>query len=176
MPIDTKRIISRQLGLLLRQKGLDQITVTELVEVCGISRQAFYYHFQDIIDAMEWGCEQKIRKILRASMNAACIEDAVSVYIGFFTEDRPEIRSLLNSRLHDTSLTLLTGSIRSWLRALQLQQRSADTSSEIEAFALDLYSNGICQILLKEAGKSEESDRLLVERISAAVRGELKLF
>ena len=33
------------LAELLQAKRLDDITVTQLVEKCGISRQAFYYHF-----------------------------------------------------------------------------------------------------------------------------------
>ena len=41
MPKSTKNQIMTTLAELLRAKRLDDITVTELVENCGISRQAF---------------------------------------------------------------------------------------------------------------------------------------
>ena len=176
MPIDTKRILSRRLGELLRQKGPDRITVTELVESCGLSRQAFYYHFQDIVEALEWGCEEKVKKIVRASVKAETIEEALAVYIRFFSEDRAEISGLLNSRLHDGALEMLTESIRSWLEALLLRERGAETADERTDFALDLYAGGMCLILLRKAGRSEEGDARLVTCLSEAIRGELKLF
>ncbi len=46
------------LAELLQTKRLDDITVTELVENCGISRQAFYYHFSDLYGVVDYGVQQ----------------------------------------------------------------------------------------------------------------------
>ena len=46
------------LGALLQTKRLDDITVTELVERCGISRQAFYYHFSDLYGVVDYAIRQ----------------------------------------------------------------------------------------------------------------------
>lgn len=35
---------------LLNRKPLDKITVKEIVEECGINRNTFYYHYDDIYD------------------------------------------------------------------------------------------------------------------------------
>lgn len=58
MANDTKKLIADSLTSLLEHKQLDRITVKYLVEYCGISRQTFYYHFQDIMDVLEWGAGQ----------------------------------------------------------------------------------------------------------------------
>ncbi|MBD5133258.1 MAG: TetR/AcrR family transcriptional regulator [Clostridiales bacterium] len=58
MPKSTKNEIMSTLAELLRAKRLDDITVTELVERCGISRQAFYYHFSDLYGVVEYGIQQ----------------------------------------------------------------------------------------------------------------------
>lgn len=50
----TKRALAEALKTLLRTKTLDKITVKELVEICEINRQTFYYHFQDIYDLLGW--------------------------------------------------------------------------------------------------------------------------
>ena len=54
----TKTEIMNTLAALLRSKRLDDITVTELVEKCGISRQAFYYHFSDLYGVVDYGVQQ----------------------------------------------------------------------------------------------------------------------
>lgn len=46
MAVDMKQMISNTMAGLLEHKSVDKITVKELVEACGISRQAFYYHFR----------------------------------------------------------------------------------------------------------------------------------
>ena len=49
MPVNMKIKIANALRTLSKQKSIDKITVKDLVELCGISRQTFYYHFQDIL-------------------------------------------------------------------------------------------------------------------------------
>ncbi len=58
MPKSTKRQILTALAELLQTKRLDDITVTELVEKCGISRQAFYYHFSDLYGVVDYAIQQ----------------------------------------------------------------------------------------------------------------------
>ena len=64
MPLDVKAAVADALLELIRRKDADKITVKDLVEVCGISRQTFYYHFKDIYDLVEWACEEDAKKIL----------------------------------------------------------------------------------------------------------------
>lgn len=58
MAKSTKNEIVTTLGGLLQVKRLDDITVTELVERCGISRQAFYYHFSDLYGVVDYAIQQ----------------------------------------------------------------------------------------------------------------------
>ena len=58
MAKSTKNEIVVTLGGLLQSKRLDGITVTELVERCGISRQAFYYHFSDLYGVVDYAIQQ----------------------------------------------------------------------------------------------------------------------
>ena len=48
MPNFTKRAIKEAFLKLLSERPLTQISVLEIVEECGIYRNSFYYHFQDI--------------------------------------------------------------------------------------------------------------------------------
>ena len=60
----TKQILEESLKKLMLQKPLDKITIRDLTEDCGISRMAFYYHFKDIYDLVEWACLEDARRAL----------------------------------------------------------------------------------------------------------------
>lgn len=49
----TEQKIVQVFGDLLQEMPLNKITVRELVERCGINRNTFYYHFQDIPSLLE---------------------------------------------------------------------------------------------------------------------------
>lgn len=51
---NAKQVFAESLKKMLSKKSLDHITVKDLVEDCGVSRQAFYYHFTDIYNLVEW--------------------------------------------------------------------------------------------------------------------------
>ena len=44
----TKQAIETAFLQLLNEKPLNKISVRDIVEKCGINRNSFYYHFQDI--------------------------------------------------------------------------------------------------------------------------------
>lgn len=64
MPRSTKQDIVYQLTELLKERRLDEITVKDLTERCKISRQAFYYHFSDIYNVVEWGVQQELERLV----------------------------------------------------------------------------------------------------------------
>lgn len=50
---------------MLNSKPLDSITVTDIVAKCSVSRQSFYYYFDDIYNLAESVFEQETEKALR---------------------------------------------------------------------------------------------------------------
>ena len=60
----TKRALEQSLKNLLLKKPLTKITVGDIAEECGINRMAFYYHFKDIYDLVEWSCLEDAKKAL----------------------------------------------------------------------------------------------------------------
>ena len=61
----TKHALAESLKKLLLKKPLNKITINDLTTDCGISRMAFYYHFKDIYDLVEWACLEESRKALQ---------------------------------------------------------------------------------------------------------------
>lgn len=54
MPQMTKKALANSLKKIILKKPLEKITIKEIVEDCGVNRQTFYYHFQDIYDLLGW--------------------------------------------------------------------------------------------------------------------------
>lgn len=65
MPNTTKNALEASLKKLMLKKPLDKITIQDLTQDCGISRMAFYYHFKDIYDLVEWACLEDAARALQ---------------------------------------------------------------------------------------------------------------
>lgn len=50
----TKLALANSLKELMTNKAFSKICVHDIVENCGLTRQAFYYHFKDKYDLMNW--------------------------------------------------------------------------------------------------------------------------
>lgn len=51
---------------LLNRKPFDKITVKELVEECGINRNTFYYHYEDIYDLLQSVLDDEVDKAMKS--------------------------------------------------------------------------------------------------------------
>ena len=58
MPADMKEAIAEAAMRLLTEKNTKKLTVKDIVEECHITRQAFYYHFEDIPALFRWMLEK----------------------------------------------------------------------------------------------------------------------
>ena len=54
MAEDMRETIANAAKTLLFDKKVRKLTVKDIVEECHITRQTFYYHFEDIPDLMAW--------------------------------------------------------------------------------------------------------------------------
>ena len=60
----TKKAIANSFLGLLQEKPLEKITVKEIVEDCGINRNTFYYHFDDIPSLLELILREETERVL----------------------------------------------------------------------------------------------------------------
>lgn len=65
MAVDMKRTIAEAAQRLLMEKNVKKLTVKDIVEECHITRQSFYYHFEDIPNLLQWMLEQGMEQVLQ---------------------------------------------------------------------------------------------------------------
>ena len=97
----TKNAIRESFLKLLNEKPLKQITVKDIVEDCGINRNTFYYHFQDIPNLIENILLEDSRKILLENQNLTSVEDCLNAVIDFVLEHRRAVLHAYKSASRD---------------------------------------------------------------------------
>lgn len=107
MGADTKEMIAAAARRLMMRKCSGKLTVKEIVNECHITRQAFYYHFEDVPTLLQWMLEQDEEKMIREALRQGDEEHgllylfqmaaAVAPYIrkGMQTNYRNELQKLL---------------------------------------------------------------------------------
>lgn len=63
----TNALLADSLIAMLEKKTLEKITVKDLVEDCGLTRQTFYNHFYDIYALVEWIYLREAEKALEGN-------------------------------------------------------------------------------------------------------------
>ena len=87
----TKRALENSLKQMLLKKPLDKITISDLTDDCGISRMAFYYHFKDIYDLVEWSCMEDATRALQGKKTYDTWHEGLKQIFEAVLENKPFI-------------------------------------------------------------------------------------
>ena len=159
MPTIKKQMIADKLEELLEHKSVDKITVKELVDACGISRQGFYYHFQDIMEVIEWSIARALQNAVEISLAAATPQEAVKAVILTLGKNRKLIQHLMASQRRAEIERLLVESMRTYLSKV-LRAKAAGLTirpSDLEA-AIHFYSYGLVGMLVETLDHEIDAD------------------
>lgn len=61
----TKKLMADSLKRAMQSKPFSKITVSEIIQDCGINRKTFYYHFQDIYALLKWVFDEEAIQVVR---------------------------------------------------------------------------------------------------------------
>lgn len=80
MAADMKELIAQATNTLLVEKHVKKLTVKDIVEQCHITRQAFYYHFQDIPELLKWMIEQYTEQMFQEVLSKGNGEEGLRCF------------------------------------------------------------------------------------------------
>lgn len=98
MASSTKEALGNALKKTLTRKSIDKITVKELVDECGVNRQTFYYHFEDVYDLMEWVFEEDANRVLPEEIYYEEWREHVIMYFRYLYENKTFVLNIFNSQ------------------------------------------------------------------------------
>lgn len=136
----TKDAIKKSFMKLLNQKPINKITVKEIVEDCGINRNSFYYHFDDIPSLMEEIFNDQVDEFVGRDIKSENIYDNLMDAIRFSLENRTAMLHIFNSpnrQLFDRYINRVAN--RTVTRFFYKMTDEAEKISEDDKEALVMY-------------------------------------
>ena len=97
MPNFTKQAIKSAFMKLLNEQPLNKISVRSIVEECGINRNSFYYHFQDITALLEHVLNADVERVLSQHLDMDSWEDGFISAARFALENKRLVYHIYNS-------------------------------------------------------------------------------
>ncbi|KIR01417.1 Transcriptional regulator, TetR family [Lachnospiraceae bacterium TWA4] len=97
MASDMKQSLARAVITLLFEKNQQKITVKDIVKECHITRQAFYYHFTDIPDLIQWIIKQGKKELYAKLEPIMSPEERIHQWFSFAVNAMPYIRKSMRS-------------------------------------------------------------------------------
>lgn len=93
----TNKAIKASFWKLLNEKPMNKITVRDIVEDCGINRNSFYYHFQDIPALLESIVEETTAEIIAQYPRIASIEECFQAAFSFAIQNKRAVNHIFHS-------------------------------------------------------------------------------
>lgn len=86
---------------LLDERPLSKITVKDIVDRCGINRNTFYYHFEDIPALIEAISKEEMDLLVQKHAKVDSMEDCLMIAVNFILQKRRAVLHLYNSNNRD---------------------------------------------------------------------------
>lgn len=159
---------------LAAHKSLDKITIKDLVGQCNVSRQSFYYYYQDILEVVEWIVHRKADDLLKECLTAQTSKEALRIFVDFVVDNKSFIPYLLSSKNREFIERLLTDTLRTFLREMLLYKASEIpihfAGADIDTI-ISFYAYGLSGLLLEKSQKRDVDRELLTEQLECLLPG-----
>lgn len=169
----TKLALEASLKKLLLHKPIDKITINDLTSDCGISRMAFYYHFKDLYDLVEWVCVEDGKRALQDKKTYDTWQEGLLQIFEAVMENRPFIlnvyrnvsREKIENYLHKLTYELIEG-------VVEEKSKDTDLAKEDKEFIAGFYKYGFVGVMLDWIDRGMKDDyKKIVEKMSITLHG-----
>ena len=97
MPNFTEKAIKQSFLKLLNEMPLNKISVRTIVEDCGINRNSFYYHYQDIPTLIEEIVKEEFDLLMKDTREINSLYECVKLAFRFAVENKKAVMHIYNS-------------------------------------------------------------------------------
>lgn len=172
----TKKALAASLKKLLLEKTLDKVTIQDIVDDCGVNRQTFYYHFQNIYDLIDWILLTEAIDTIESQKTYETWQQGflqVFEYVlanhSFITNIYHSInREQLERYLYKVTYDLLIGVVNGQAKGINVRE-------EDSRFIADFYKFAFVGIMLDWVRDGMKEDHhMIVEHINVLIYGDIK--
>ncbi len=171
----TKTALGEALKKLALTKRLEKITINDLTAECGISRMAFYYHFKDIYDLIEWVCVEDGKKVLQGKKTYATWQEGMRQVFEAVLENKTFILNVYRSIGREKIESYLYKFTYDMIKEVVEEKcRGIEVAAAHKAFIADFYKYGFVGIMLDWIGNGMKEDyEKIVENMGVMLHGNI---
>ena len=175
MTNDTKYALEASLKKFLLKKPIDKITIRDLTDDCGISRMAFYYHFKDIYDLVEWSCFEDASRALAGKKTYDTWQEGLQQIFEAVLENKPFIlnvyralsREQIENYLFRLVYDLIMGVVEEKAAGLRVTQQQKQFVAEFYTYSF------VCVMLDWIRGGMKDDYHIIVNDICTTMHGAI---
>lgn len=173
----TKNAICDAAYKLTGKKSIDKITVKDIVEECQITRQTFYYHFQDIADMIEYSMEREVKALVSEAKSCKSLEEALRDFCNVFIMDNKKlIARILVSSYYEQAMLMMVKSLKQYMISIMEDQKvQSNLSVNDMKFMIDYHSYAIVSVFLCWSREKETDMEAGIRQIVHIMEGKLHI-
>lgn len=169
----TKRNLAAALKEKMARKPLEQITIQELTERCGIQRRAFYYHFEDIYALVRWMFQEEAISLLNQREGSLLWQEGLLQLFYYLEENRAVCLCALRSPGHD-ALKRFFGTNLEAIFVKAAEETAARLELELDPDGIPLFVSALGGIVESWLlGLFPDSPEKMVERINGFLESHI---
>lgn len=172
----TKKAIAESFIKLVNEMPFDKITVKDIVEDCGVNRNTFYYHYQDIYALVREIFEAETAKVLESTFEYDSWQEAFLQGTVFALENRRGIYHIYNSMKRkeiEDYLYTVTGKIMADF--VKKQAAGMHVKEEDIHLIAHFYECALVGMVLRWLdGGMKDDPEYLIRRMGTLVEGNIR--
>ncbi len=159
----TKKALAASITKLLEKEPLDKITIKDITDECGVTRNTFYYHFRDIYDLCSWIFIEQAEEIVNKYKNEASWEAGFRAGLNYLYENKRMIYHVYKSISRTDLDRYLYRVVEEYaLELVEIGSKDINVSSEAKRLVADFYRNAFVGRVMQwiEEDMSTEPEKL----------------
>ena len=174
MAADMKKTIADAARTLLFENKVKKLTVKDIVEYCHITRQTFYYHFEDIPDLLEWVLTQGLEKIMEECLTKENEEEALRYFLAVWINAKPLVEKGLQTNYRDELEKLLPQAMHRFFEQVAQQKHMYENYSQSDLkMVLRYHSYGVMGLLREWTQEDTKQLDHIVHQLYRIIKGEI---
>ena len=170
----TKKSLADSLRRAMEKKTFSKITVSEIIEDCGVNRKTFYYHFHDIYDLLRWMLDQDAIEIVKKFDLIEDYEEAITFVMNYVEENEHIINCAYDAIGHDHVKSFFYADFIALINALIIEAENRMNSvlnDNYRDFLSKFYTEALSGMLMEWISKKNTVDRQqIIDYISSTIR------
>lgn len=162
----TKQALIASFKKLLETEPFDKITISDITNDCGLSRQTFYYHFRDIFDMIRWIYNSESLNEIGGRGGYGTWQDKIRELFDYTLNNRSLILGTFNSKCrNDLVGYYMDVSIRKISDIVEMKS-DGDIAEKDKKFIASVYAYAFVGIMVDWISDGmKESSEEMVDRV-----------